>query len=150
MLASGSGVQWPSLPEARHVSHGPVHAVLQHTPSAQKPEAHWPCSLQLPPLETSTSHWPSTQRWPEPQSTHALPSAPHAVTWSPVTHSVPLQQPEHVEESHDVEPPPPPTWPPPVPPPVLPPPVPPPMLPPPAPHPLGDGDTQLAPFGSHW
>jgi hypothetical protein len=41
-------VQNPGRARLAHVRHAPVHALSQHTPSTQKPDAHW-----LPSV-----HWP--------------------------------------------------------------------------------------------
>ena len=41
-LPAGVGEQLPSSPVWLHDRHAPPHAVLQHTPSAQWPEAHSP------------------------------------------------------------------------------------------------------------
>jgi hypothetical protein len=46
-LPEANGVQ---VPEELHTSHPPVHAVLQHTPSAQKPLAQSELARQDWPL----------------------------------------------------------------------------------------------------
>ena len=55
-MAAGSGapaatlVHWPMLEPRAHERHDPVHAVAQHTPCAQKPEAHSLMSEQKAPM----------------------------------------------------------------------------------------------------
>ena len=51
----------PSLPAPLHAMHVPLHATSQHTPSTQKPEAHWADSTQAWPLARSARHWPPLQ-----------------------------------------------------------------------------------------
>jgi hypothetical protein len=46
--------------EARQVSHAPVQAALQHTPSEQWPEAHWPPAEHDAPSPSSVpAHAPA-------------------------------------------------------------------------------------------
>ena len=40
LVPMSAGIQVPTLPAAAQVRHGPSQAVLQQTPSEQKPEAH--------------------------------------------------------------------------------------------------------------
>jgi hypothetical protein len=42
---------------AEHTSHPPPHALLQHTPSAQKPLVHWPALEQLDPRPSLGEQW---------------------------------------------------------------------------------------------
>jgi hypothetical protein len=55
---AGAGWQVPSLPGRLQRSQLPVHAVLQHTPSAQKPELHSGLDWQLAPSGLSGTHTP--------------------------------------------------------------------------------------------
>src|SRR5215213_3559059 len=41
-LPTGTGVHWPILPGSAQLTHGPLQATLQQTPSAQKPLSHSP------------------------------------------------------------------------------------------------------------
>lgn len=45
-----TGQHVPPRPGKAHDWQGPVHATLQHAPSAQKPDAHSPFTLQLEPF----------------------------------------------------------------------------------------------------
>jgi hypothetical protein len=42
-------VHVPTLLATSHAAHSSVQAVLQHTPSTQKPEPHWALAVQAPP-----------------------------------------------------------------------------------------------------
>jgi hypothetical protein len=42
----------PIEPDSTHDSHAPLHALLQQTPSAQKPLAHCALVVQPPPVLT--------------------------------------------------------------------------------------------------
>jgi hypothetical protein len=50
-----------------HAWQGPVQAVLQQTPLAQNPEAHWPAMLQALPLGrpplTQVPFWQENPDW---------------------------------------------------------------------------------------
>jgi hypothetical protein len=41
-----------------HAWHVPPQATLQHTPSTQKPLAHWPPPAQLRPIPCGATQWP--------------------------------------------------------------------------------------------
>lgn len=49
--------QVPSCPERLQKSHPPPQAELQHTPSTQFPDWHWPAEPQVEPLAKRPSHW---------------------------------------------------------------------------------------------
>src|SRR3954468_14741820 len=49
-VPAATGAQVPTEPERLQVVQRPVHAVLQQTPSTQKPLAHSPVAEQLPPF----------------------------------------------------------------------------------------------------
>jgi hypothetical protein len=44
-----TGAHVPTEPATAQASHCPSQAALQHTPSTQKPLAHWTAAPQLPP-----------------------------------------------------------------------------------------------------
>jgi hypothetical protein len=57
--------QAPLAPEpflaAEHASHDPLQALLQQTPSTQKPLPHWPAPVQAVPLVSCGMHAPARQ-----------------------------------------------------------------------------------------
>lgn len=59
----------PPQPDPSQVLHWPLHCVLQHTPSAQKPLWHWPPELHATPLARGGSglQTPLTQTLGETQ-----------------------------------------------------------------------------------
>jgi hypothetical protein len=69
---SGIAVDWqvPTLPTTSQASSGPVHAVSQQTPCAQKPLAHSEAALQVSPLLSSGAHAFAEQKKPV---AHSLP-----------------------------------------------------------------------------
>ena len=60
-MLPATAVHAPTRPETLHAMHVPLHALSQHTPSAQKPEAQSPPCVQDWPLEWSARHWPPLQ-----------------------------------------------------------------------------------------
>jgi len=60
-VRAGMGAQLPTAPSRLHASHVPLHAPLQHTPSAHAPDRHWLAAVhdnpsarfavQVPPLQ---------------------------------------------------------------------------------------------------
>jgi hypothetical protein len=57
-----TGLQVPALPARLQESQvPPVHAVLQHTPSAQLPLVHWVPSEHVPPRLFLGTHAPALQ-----------------------------------------------------------------------------------------
>jgi len=60
-IPGATGAHAPFLPATLHAMQVPVQPALQHTPSAQKPEAHWAASTQASPLARSARHWPPLQ-----------------------------------------------------------------------------------------
>jgi hypothetical protein len=54
-------VQVPAEPAASQASHWPAQAALQHTPSAQKPLAHWLALAQAAPRALRAVHVPPPQ-----------------------------------------------------------------------------------------
>jgi hypothetical protein len=54
----GAGEQVPSAPGRLQRSQLPVHAELQHTPSAQRPDVHSGLDAQLAPLALSATQAP--------------------------------------------------------------------------------------------
>jgi hypothetical protein len=48
-MPTALGMQVPSRPLWLQLTQGPLQAMLQQNPSAQKPEAHWVASLQIAP-----------------------------------------------------------------------------------------------------
>jgi hypothetical protein len=71
-----TGLQAPPAPQA---SHCPVQARLQHTPSAQNPDAHWvaaPCGAPSPSLGAQA---PPLQKSPATQSPSVAQLVLHAV-----------------------------------------------------------------------
>jgi hypothetical protein len=85
------GVQVPRVPSASHASHEPVHATLQHTPSAQWPLAHWPSAAHFCPgipfarQRPASHHAVAAQPLSSPQVSAHAPSL-HA----PGAHDVPV------------------------------------------------------------
>ena len=64
---AASGVQWPIVEASAQLLHAPSHLPSQHTPSAQKPEAHSLPFVQFAPF----IFWPQlpfTHCWPLAQS----------------------------------------------------------------------------------
>jgi hypothetical protein len=51
----------PCVAATSHAWHCPVHAVLQQTPSTQKPVMHWSPAVQAAPFSPVLEHNPSTQ-----------------------------------------------------------------------------------------
>ena len=90
-----SGAQTP-LP-APQVTHGPVQALLQHTPSAQWPVPHWsswvhgePCDLSV----TQTLPWQNvTPTWQSPSELH-----PHCPPTQAVPAAFPAQLTPHAPQ----------------------------------------------------
>jgi hypothetical protein len=72
------GVQAPTVPERLHDSHVPAQAPLQHTPSAQFPEAHWLSAVQACPWARLTTQVPPEQKAVALQSTSEAQVALHA------------------------------------------------------------------------
>jgi hypothetical protein len=52
----------PTEPAALHSAQLPVHAELQHTPSAQKPEVHWTAVVHAAPSPDFGTHAPVWQK----------------------------------------------------------------------------------------
>jgi hypothetical protein len=67
-----TGVHVPALPSTSHASHWPVHALLQQTPSTQKPLTHAPSAPHSSPGVSVPSHCPLEQKAPVAQSIAAL------------------------------------------------------------------------------
>lgn len=49
-------MQVPTEPLTLHALQAPVHAELQHTPSTQRPEAHWLAAEHVLPLQRKPEH----------------------------------------------------------------------------------------------
>jgi hypothetical protein len=49
----------PTSPVSAHDSHCPVHAALQQTPSATKPDVHWSALVALDPFGNLAEHAPA-------------------------------------------------------------------------------------------
>jgi len=83
-LPAWTGLQVPNAPATAQVSHFPLQAFSQHTPSAQKPDWHWSARWQAPPTSSFPAHVPWTQ---------AMPGLHSAVIVQAVSHAadVPLQ-----------------------------------------------------------
>jgi hypothetical protein len=47
--------------DALHTSQAPEQALLQQTPSAQKPDVHWSLAVHAPAMAAFGSHWPAWQ-----------------------------------------------------------------------------------------
>lgn len=78
---AGLGVQVPALPLSAHDTHAPTQAVSQHTPSAQKPEAHSQPLAQVPEARLAT-HAPALHQLDA--ALHSLPQA-----WAQVVRQAP-------------------------------------------------------------
>jgi len=65
------GAQVPIRPGCAQLTQGPVQAMLQQTPSAQKPEAHWDPAAQKAPVglgpQLPFTHFEATQSLSEAQ-----------------------------------------------------------------------------------
>jgi len=72
---AGATLQVPTAPSRLHRSHPAVQGPLQHTPSAQKPEAHSAPPLQEAPSTFFGPHVPAWQKLPALQSVSALHEA---------------------------------------------------------------------------
>ncbi len=78
---SGTDVHWPTLPTRLHDLQSSVHAELQHTPWAQKPDRHSLAELHWAPLPF-LPHEPFTQ----------VAGATHSESWVQLPKQVlPLQ-----------------------------------------------------------
>lgn len=86
---AGAGEQLPAVAERLQRSQLPLHALLQHRPSAQKPEAHCEFAVHALPIMRSGWHWPVSQKKPVAQ----LRVDEHDVGHVPLT-------PSHVYEPH--------------------------------------------------
>jgi hypothetical protein len=75
-LLMSIGQHVPSRPGWLHVTHAPLHATLQHRPSAQKPEAHSLSFTQTAPRGLGPQ-LPATQRTPLTQSAPEVHVAMH-------------------------------------------------------------------------
>jgi hypothetical protein len=80
---TGAGVQLPAEAVRLQRSQLPLHALLQHNPSAQKPELHWELAVQALPICRSGWHWPVSQKKPVVQ----LRVDEHEVGHAPLTPS---------------------------------------------------------------
>ena len=80
---SGAGVQLPAEAVRLQRSQLPLHALLQHKPSAQKPEPHCELAVQALPICRSGWHWPVSQKKPVVQ----LRVDEHEVGQAPLTPS---------------------------------------------------------------
>jgi hypothetical protein len=60
-LPEATGLHVPTLPGRLHASQEPLHAVLQHTPSAQLPLPHWLAAEQVAPADFFGSQTPALQ-----------------------------------------------------------------------------------------
>jgi hypothetical protein len=73
------GAQVPRRPDCAQLTHGPVQAMLQQTPSAQKPEAHCDPALQMAPSgfgpQLPFTHFEPTQSPSEEQVARQAPVA---------------------------------------------------------------------------
>jgi hypothetical protein len=119
---------------ALHAWHKAWQAVAQHTPSTQKPDAHWPAVPHTAPLASLALHVPASQKFPAVQSASAVhgdmqPPLRHTygaqstpvvtVTQPPIpSHSWPLTRlpvhtvaPQLVVASYNLHPPAPSHWP---------------------------------------
>ena len=74
-----TGEHVPTLPATSHASHWPVHAPLQHTPSAQMPEMHELAVVQALPFETFGMQTPLLHQLPLEQSVSVVHDVLHAV-----------------------------------------------------------------------
>jgi hypothetical protein len=75
---AGTGPQVPALPDNAQDSHDPVHAVLQQTPSAQKPDWHSDVDEQAAPTGLRP-HVPPLQTFPIAQFASAVQLAKQRV-----------------------------------------------------------------------
>jgi hypothetical protein len=66
----------PQVPFAPQAWHKPSHAVLQHTPSMQKPVSHSLAMLQPPPIGFFGVHAPPMQKLPGAHSALVLQPVP--------------------------------------------------------------------------
>lgn len=62
-----------------HDSHWPVHSELQHTPSTQKFDWHWPADVHGVPGGPLFEHVPDPQKFPRAQSDSDVHVVLHAV-----------------------------------------------------------------------
>jgi hypothetical protein len=62
--APTTAVQVPTSPPTSQASHWPLQALLQHTPSTQKPEPHSAALLQVSPGVFTPTHAPLTHTSP--------------------------------------------------------------------------------------
>jgi hypothetical protein len=63
-----TAVQVPCAPVKLHASHCPAQSELQHTPSTQKFDWHWPAEVQGIPAGPLLEHSPLPQKFPSAQS----------------------------------------------------------------------------------
>ena len=61
---AGRSAHVPTAPARLHASQPPAHAVLQHTPSTQEPEAHSALEEQTAPFDFGNTHAPPRQLAP--------------------------------------------------------------------------------------
>jgi hypothetical protein len=79
-VPAGCAVHKPSVPVNAHATQGPSHAVVQQSPSTQKPAAHWRVRSQGSPGSRAPRHLRSTQcssvaHWSSMvHSAHVVPS----------------------------------------------------------------------------
>ena len=60
-VPAGAEVQVPTVPAPAQETQAPVQALLQQTPPAQKPLAHWTLLVQAAPSDAGATHPPFTQ-----------------------------------------------------------------------------------------
>jgi hypothetical protein len=70
-------VQVPGFPLSEHAWHWPVQALLQHTPSTQKPLRHWVLPLHVWPVALFGAHAPALQYWVAGLHCASLVHVPH-------------------------------------------------------------------------
>ena len=71
--------QTPGVAARLQASHWPLQSLLQHTPSVQNVEAHWPPELQGAPGWPLLLQWPvASQKLPWAQSFGPVQVVPHA------------------------------------------------------------------------
>jgi hypothetical protein len=78
-----TGVQVPAAPATSQASHWPAQAALQHTPSAQKPLAHWFAAAHAVPgppfgAQTPPEHHEPAAQSPSPAQSPRQAVAPQA------------------------------------------------------------------------